>query len=560
MDKIDHTTIGRVVSAIALFLILVSGSAQTEPTVFWIQFTDKDATPYSITQPEVFLSARAIQRRVNQGVVITEQDQPVDPVYIATVLAQGDIELLNRSKWFNAITIRTTDQNALNAVLALPFVQAYEATKALIGSPVDDKFRVPTTVLSIERGGDQADYGPSWTQISMMNGQALHLIEAKGQGMLIGVLDSGFDQADSLPAFQDLFARNGVIMTRDMVDHDGDVYNDHWHGRSVLSCMVGHLPEQLKGTAPEADYVLIRTEDVDSEARVEEDNWIAGVELADSMGCDVINTSLGYTTFDDSLTNHTYAELDGMTIRISIAAGIASQLGMIPVQSAGNSGQSDWYYISAPADAIDILTVGAVGDVGNSAPFSSRGPSADGRVKPDVCAMGWGAIGLRYEGDSIAPINGTSFSSPILAGLVACLWQLHPERTGHDIMDAVRRSASLFMDPNDSLGYGIPNFGSAHDHLSMTTQIIENGSSSFGAFPMPFNDRLTIQLTDAPQGPVQVHLFDATGRMAWSAIVPFAGGKALLNFGGTTSLGEGAYVLRIISNDQVVSRVVVVAR
>ena len=560
MDRIDRTRIGRLVCAVAFCFTIFGASAQTEPTVFWVQFTDKDATPYSIAQPEEFLSARAVQRRLNQGVVITEQDLPVDPVYIATVLAQGDIALLNRSKWFNAITIRTTDQNALNAVLALPFVQAYEATKTLIGSPVEDKFRVPPTTSGLERGGEQTDYGPSWTQISMMNGQALHLLEAKGQGMLIGVLDSGFDKADSLPAFQDLFARNGVIMTRDMVAHDGDVYNDHWHGRSVLSCMVGYIPEQLKGTAPEADYVLIRTEDVDTEARVEEDNWIAGVELADSMGCDVINTSLGYTTFDDSLTNHTYAELDGSTTRMSIAAGIASQIGMIPVQSAGNSGQSDWYYISAPADAIDILTVGAVGDVGNSAPFSSRGPSADGRVKPDVCAMGWGAIGLRYEGDSIAQINGTSFSSPILAGLVACLWQLHPERTGHDIMDAVRRSASLFMDPNDSLGYGIPNFGTAHDHLSMTTQILEHGSSSFAAFPMPFNERLTIQLTDETQGPVQVHLFDTTGRMVWNATVPFAGGKAVLNFGGTSSLVEGAYVLRITSNEQVVSRVVVVAR
>ncbi|MBP6313304.1 MAG: S8 family peptidase [Flavobacteriales bacterium] len=559
MDRTDHTTIGRVVCALALFLIIGSGSAQTEPTVFWIQFTDKDATPYSIEQPEEFLSARAIQRRLNQGIAITEQDLPVDPAYINTVLAQGDIALLNRSKWFNAITIRTTDENALNAVLALPFVQASEATKILTGTPVTDKFRALPTNSGIERGGDITDYGPSWTQISMMNGQALHLMDAKGEGILIGVLDSGFDNADSLPAFQELFARNGVIMTRDMVDHDGDVYDDHWHGRSVLSCMVGHIPEQLKGTAPEADYVLIRTEDVDSEARVEEDNWIAGAELADSIGCDVINTSLGYTTFDDSLTNHTYAELDGMTTRISIAAGIASQKGMIPVQSAGNNGESSWYYISAPADAIDILAVGAVGDVGNSAPFSARGPSADGRVKPDVCAMGWGAIGLRFEGDSIAPINGTSFSSPILAGLVACLWQLHPERTGHDIMDAVRRSASVYSAPNDSLGYGIPNFLAAHDQLTFTTGVSENSSPSFSAFPMPFSEMLTIELAAQPEGPVQVHLFDTTGRMVWNALVPFVGGRAVLNTG-STALGEGAYVMRLTTNDQVLSRVVVIAQ
>src|SRR5690606_23509662 len=246
-----------------------------------------------------------------------------------------------------------------------------------------DKFR------SIGNSDRAFDYGAAFTQVSMMNGHLLHEL-SHGEGILIGVLDSGFDRADSIPAFQELRDRSGIVATRDLVDHDGDVYDDHYHGRSVLSAMAAIWEGQLVGTAPGADYVLIRTEDADSEFIVEEDNWVAGAEYADSLGCDVLNTSLGYSRFDDTLQNHTYADMDGYTTRIIIAAGIASSKGMIPVNSAGNSGESDWYYITAPADAHDILAVGAVGSMAESAPFSSHGPSADGRVKPYVASIGWG--------------------------------------------------------------------------------------------------------------------------------------------------------------------------
>jgi len=544
-----------------VLVLLVSGAfplwAQTAPDTHWVQFTDKSNTPFSLSAPEQFLSARALTRRQNQNIALDESDLPVDPAYITTVLAQGDIQLINRSKWFNAITIRTTDADALTAIQGLPFVQNVRSTRRLVGGHADmDKFgsAEPT---SGARGGDPSAYGPSFLQISMLNGHLLHAIDAKGQGMLIGVLDSGFEDADSLPAFQPLRDRNGIILTRDMVNHDGDVYEDHWHGRSVLSCMTGVLDSQLLGTAPAADYVLLRTEDVGSEYVVEEDNWIAGAELCDSLGCDVLNTSLGYTVFDDSLQNHTYAELDGATTRISIAAGMASRKGMIPVSSAGNSGESEWYYISAPADAIDILAVGAVGDVENSAPFSSRGPSADGRVKPDVCAMGWGAIGLGFEGDSIAAINGTSFSSPILAGLVACLWQLHPLRTAQEIMAAVRQSASFYAEPNDSLGYGVPDFMQAHDYLVATTGIIEHAAAGITAFPVPFSDRLELVLFD-DWGTCDISFFDPAGRMMWTRQgMPVANGRLILEGDALAALQDGLYLLRLRSRDHTIVRSVI---
>jgi len=538
----------RTLITFLLSSFVLSIAAQTGPDIYWVQFTDKDATPYSIGEPQEFLSERSITRRQVQGIAVNESDLPVDPAYISAVLATGDVQLVNRSKWFNAITIRTTDADALNAILQLSFVSTVRSTRRLsLPAQPSEKFTLEMPPAIVARGGQPEDYGWSWTQISMLNGHELHAMDAKGQGMLIGVLDSGFEDTDSLAAFADLRAREGIVLTRDMVNHDGDVYDDHWHGRSVLSCMTGILPGYLQGTAPLADYALVRTEEVAFEMPVEEDNWIAGAELLDSLGADVLNTSLGYTTYDDSLLNHTYEELDGATTRISIAAGMAAQKGMIPVQSAGNNGWGAWRYISAPADAIDILAVGAVGDNELHAGFSAFGPSADGRVKPDVMAMGAGAIGLRLEGDSVAAINGTSFSSPILAGLVACLWQLHPQRTAHDVMDAVRRSAHLYLTPNDSMGYGIPDFVQAHAWLTLTTAISENEvTSGMLAFPVPFEDRLTLVVPGVADGLATLSILDASGRLSFQRSAMVANGT--LQVGSLEELPRGLWFFRVSVN------------
>ncbi|MFN3875309.1 MAG: S8 family peptidase [Flavobacteriales bacterium] len=422
------------------------------------------------------------------------------------------------------------------------------ATRRLAGpAPGPGKFTLLAEPPLVARGGQPEDYGPSWVQISMLNGHQLHALDAKGQGMLIGVLDSGFDRVDELAAFDDLRARGGIVLTADLAGHDGDVYDDHWHGRSVLSCMAGNVPGQLLGTAPSADYALVRTEEVAYELVIEEDNWVAGAELLDSLGCDVLNTSLGYTTFDAPEQDHGYADMDGATARISVAAGIAAQKGMIPVCSAGNSGSSPWYRIGAPADALDILAVGAVDAQGDAAGFSSRGPSYDGRVKPDVMAMGQGAIGLSVQGDTIAPLNGTSFSSPILAGLVACLWQLHPQRTAHDIMDAVRRSAHLWYMPNDSMGYGIPDFMQAHAWLTLTTSVDELSGASPVALPNPFDDQLSVTGLPA-DGAWDLALLDASGREVRSARAVAGGG--MLRWTGLGGLAAGVYHLRVARGEE----------
>jgi len=533
--------IHRSISLYTLLLVAHSLVGQTAPNTWWVQFTDKDNTPYSIDQPEAFLTLRAIQRRQQQGISIDDLDLPVDPAYISAVLALGEVELMNRSKWFNAVTIRTSDPVILAAIQDLPFVANLRSTRRFRAEPpLPHKFE--EQAIGNMRDGD---FGGSFLQISMMNGHLLHEIGAKGQGMMIGVLDSGFENTDLLPAFSALRDRNGILHTKDFVEHDGDVFQDHWHGRSVLSCMAGIVEGQLIGTGPLADYVLVRTEDAATEFIVEEDNWVSGAEYCDSLGVDILNTSLGYTAFDDSTQDHTYDDLDGATTRISIACGIASQKGMIPVVSAGNQGNSDWFHISAPADAFNILAVGAVGAERQYAFFSSQGPSADGRVKPDVAAMGWGATGLGPSGEEVTLLNGTSFSAPLVSGLVACLWQLHPERSANDVMDAVRRSAHQFDTPDTELGFGIPDFMLAHQLLETTTSVVEQSSTEVSVYPVPFQDAFTVQFSGAEGKAVDLQLFDPSGRLVWTERVTSNAQGIRVQSGLLDQLMPGTYILRV---------------
>lgn len=535
-----------------LGLAVPRAAAQTSPDTYWVEFTDKEGTPYSLQAPEEFLSARAIQRRMVQGIALDVSDLPVDPEYVEAVESIEGVNVLNRSKWLNAVTIQVQDPVALSVVNALPFVAQVRMRGTGHGyQEAPDELRGQS--WSDQRDVDTSLYGAGFRQIEMLNGHLLHDLNAKGQGMLIGVLDSGFDGVDSSLAFEPLRSRDGIIATRDLVAGDGDVYADHWHGRSVLSCMAAELDGQLIGTAPGADYVLLRTEEVASEYPVEEDHWISGAELADSLGCDVLNTSLGYTVFDDSTMDHTYDQLDGQTLRISIAAALASQKGMVPVFSAGNNGASEWFYISAPADALDVLAVGAVGALEEHAPFSSHGPSADGRVKPDVCAMGWGTTVLNVGVDSVVQANGTSFAAPVLAGLVACLWQLHPEQNASAIMDAVRRSAHLFNAPNDSLGNGVPDFAAAHAWLQLNASVAESNEPSTRIWPVPFADELKVMDPRFKAGPAYGALFDARGDLVRSFHVnTLADGTVAVS--GLGALLPGNYLIKLVQGEVVIQR------
>lgn len=453
------------ISALFLSLSAIGQSAYKNiaPDTYLVRFTNKNDNGYSVEKPEEFLSQRAIERRQRYNISITEQDLPVTQTYVDSLEALG-FEIYAVSKWFNHAVIYSKDTTLLETITPLSFVR----------NDIDSLPKVKATYkpLSFEKKEIKIKtenktvfaYGSGESQIGMLNGHYLHNRGFQGQGMLIGVLDAGFYHADELPAFDSLFANDQIVGIRDCVARDGEVFSDGSHGMQVLSTMGGNFPEKLVGTAPKANYLLVRTEDGDTEYLVEEYYWITGAEFADSMGVDVINTSLGYTAFDDGVNSHAYEDLNGNTAPISIASDIAASKGMLLVTSAGNEGNDEWRHISAPADADSVLTVGSVTSSEKISGFSSRGPSADDRIKPDVMAQGSFAF-VQGTGGGITFSFGTSFSGPIMAGAVASLWQAFPDFSAQEIIAVVKLSGSQSDKPDNDYGYGIPDLAYAYEYL-----------------------------------------------------------------------------------------------
>lgn len=447
--------------------------AQT-PAKYWVHFKDKVGTPYTVAHPEAFLSPRAIQQRLHFRIPVTTTDLPINPEYVRRVLAADSTAYLcATSKWLNAITIYSTQDSVASLLRRLPFVAQVECTSRLDTVEAEpillyEYTSNPALATSSIASGTPAsiDYGRSDLQVRMTNAHWLHRMGYMGQGIRMMVMDGGFENVDSIPFFQTLREDHRLLGARNLVRPDEDPFRKHNHGTMVLSCMASFNPGQLVGTAPMAEYYLCQTEDARSETKVEEDYWVAGLEWADSLGCQVLNSSLGYTRFDDTVSQRrTYADLNGIVSRASQAATIASAKGMIICNSAGNEGSGKWKYIGTPADANGILSVGAVMADSTAASFSSFGPTADGRLKPDVCALGLMVSVCNGKG-RLSMAAGTSFASPIMAGMVACLWQAFPEKNNVEIMDAVRKSGSSYaLDKNPQMGYGIPDFLKAYNIL-----------------------------------------------------------------------------------------------
>ncbi len=485
---------------------------------YWVQFSDKDNNPYSLKRPNEFLSPRSIERRVEQRISIDSTDLPVTPAYVDSVLSAG-VKLLIRSKWLNGIAVETTDTIALQKIATFSFVKevipvaAYTIPDTSDTSGIESIPMITSPVLTPNLLFDEELYGTSFNQINMLNGEYLHEHGFRGEGMMIAVLDAGFYKVDSFPAFDSLRFNNKILAVKDFVDGEDDsIYTESTHGMSVLSIIGGNMPGELYGTAPGAEYLLLRTEEGRSEYRIEEYNWAAGAEFADSMGADVINSSLGYSRFDDTLMNYTYASMDGSTSVVTRSANIAAGKGMIVVTSAGNQGNSSWRYISAPADAVDVLSVGAVDAQKTVTNFSSRGPTYDGRVKPDVSAQGKDVVHSNYSGN-LSTGNGTSFASPIIAGLAACLWQAYEDKTAQQIIEQIIQSSSVVANPNDSIGNGLADF-----RLSFLRMLEEEGlpySREYAplAFPNPFDDQMHVMVFARNEGAYFVELVDAMGRI-----------------------------------------------
>ena len=452
------------------FGIIWCGFSQT-PAKYWIQFKDKNNSVFSIQRPNEFLSPRAIEKRQRFQIPITEQDLPVNRQYIQAVInVDTGIILFTQSKWLNGITVYAEDDSILSKIKALPCVAFAERTCLL--KEKESRFNEVFTyhfaqgVSKASEPLSTADllYGKAVNQIRINNIHWLHRLGFRGEGVYLMILDGGFHNVDSIPHFQVLRSENRLLGIKNFVSPANDPMRRHSHGTYVLSCIASELPDELIGSSPKVSVFLAQTETDKYENKIEEDNWVAGIEWADSLGCDVLNSSLGYTKFDDSTQVRTVDSLNGKVSRASQAAAIAASKGLIVCNSAGNAGRDKWKKIGCPADAYDILTVGAVTIKGEKATFSSFGPTSDGRIKPDACAVGRGTYVANPFGKTLAA-DGTSFSSPVLAGMVCCLRQAFPDKTSFQIMDAVRQSGSNARKPNDSIGYGITDFLKAYNLL-----------------------------------------------------------------------------------------------
>jgi len=446
-----------------LFIGFISFYSEAQNTRFVIRLRDKVGTPYTLSNPIQYLSQEAIDRRTRQNISIDPTDLPITPRYIDSIRLAGAVTILNVSKWLNQVCIYTTDAVALNKISSFPFVIAEEPVRRPIqaGAP-SAKFGVPgdEILTPSQINSNYFDYGASYNQMHIHQGEFLHNYGFIGKGMKIAILDAGFYGYLTNPLLDSLRLNSQIKETWDYVENEASVDEDYFHGMHCLSIMGVDKPGQMVGSCPKADFYLYRTEDVSTESPLEEQNWIAAAEHADSLGVDVISTSLGYTEFDNPAFNHTYADLNGKITIIAKGHAFAAKKGIICVAAAGNDGSGSWHYIGTPADADSIITVGAVNTSGLIAGFSSWGPTSDGRVKPDACSVGWGTT-LASTSGTVTTGNGTSYATPNMAGLTTCLWQAFQELTNMDVISAIRSSGNLYPGHDDHYGFGIPDLKKA---------------------------------------------------------------------------------------------------
>lgn len=457
---------------------------------YWVQFTNKEGTAYSINDPSDYLSAKAITRRIKHQISIDSTDLPLVQRYIDSVLTTG-VSIISRSKWLNGITISVPDTTAISQIANFPFVKKIEMTfiPNYLKKAKTDLNNFPARRVPLANDG----YGNAFAQINMHNGNWLHQAGYKGEGIVIAVLDAGFLNVNSIPAFSQAFNNEQILGTKDFVEPGSDIYTTHYHGGQVLSVMLAYDYNNYIGTAPDASYWLIRTEDSNTEFPVEADNLVAAIEYADSAGVDIITASLGYFNYDNPLMSYTYANMDGKTCRASVAEKMAIAKGLIVLNSAGNEGANPWHYITAPADADGILAVGSVTSALTRSSFSSWGPTTDGRIKPTVCALGSSTAIINSAG-SPATNNGTSLACPIIAGLTACLWQALPNLTNKEIIELIKKHGTQHDNPNNEIGYGIPDFYAAYTEGARIYKNLQFNKDEIKMYPNPTGDALHLEI------------------------------------------------------------------
>ena len=500
-----------------LFLVFSYVGVQAQYSKIIVQLKDKGSNTFSLLNPSQFLSARAIQRRTRYNINIDSADLPLSKRYLDSIRLAGNVTILSTSKWLNQVLIQSTDQAAINKIRSFPFVKSATGMgNRVITSPVDDKFKeesktfaLPAT--SLQRNmADVYNYGNSYNQVHIHEGEFLHNKGFRGENVQIAVLDAGFRQYRTITAFDSVRMGGQVLGERDFVAFDNSVNEDDSHGMFVFSIMSANWPGRMVGTAPKASYWLIRTENAFTEFPVEEHNWVAGAEFADSSGVDMISSSLGYFDFDDPSFDHTYNDFYKNATMITRGATTAAKKGLIVMNSAGNEGNSSWKYIGFPADADSVCAVGAVNASGIIGSFSSYG--FPGKVKPNISSVGVGTVIANFDNNPTSG-NGTSYSNPNIAGLVACLWQAFPQFNNMKILDAVYKSSDRFNAPNDRYGFGIPNFKTAYRMLKKEVNTALYGVEWLFATPNPFTTQIDAKFIGRIDGNAKLELLNAAGNI-----------------------------------------------
>ncbi|EDM43475.1 putative exported serine protease, subtilase family protein [unidentified eubacterium SCB49] len=467
-------------------LAIQTANAQEDALVF---FEDKAGVEAALENPLTILTQDALDRKDMHGVAIDERDVPVNENYIALLKAEPGITVYSKSKWMNAAYVRGSQTNIENLVDNNYVSEVEFMNKSLNLSPIFpsggvDKFEEENGLPKVIY-----NYGDATNQTEMIGIDFVHEQDFTGEGMVVAFMDNGYPNVFTNPAFSHVVDENRFLGTYDFPLRQTNADGTGTHGANTLSNAAAIIENEFVGTAPDASYYLFVTE-YTSENPVEEAWWVEALERADSLGVDVVNTSLGYQDYDDSSYTHSYSDLDGQTTIAARGANHAFDKGMLLVTSAGNDGNG-FGTVATPADAPGVLSIGAVDSNGNYTSFSSRGPTVDGRVKPDVMAQGESAAVVDINGN-VTTSSGTSFSGPIMAGAVASLWQSRPVTTNGELMQIIRESAHLYNNPTDEMGYGIPNFETAYlslQALSVEDELLEN---NFAIYPNPLKDRMNI--------------------------------------------------------------------
>ena len=521
----------------SMFIITTLASSQEDA---WVYFNNKSNAQNYIDNPLQMLSQRALDRRATQTIALDIKDVPLSPGNINQIKLSTGITIMAKSKWLNALHIRGSQVN-IAALTALPFVEKVIYANHSLNPPgkIQVNANKPKVVNKFQQTAVTYNYGNSATQIQMLNGHILHQQNHTGAGKIVAIMDAGFPGVDTATPFQRLRDNNLILGGYDFVNNTNNPYTLNSHGTNVLSNMGGYVDGQLVGTAPDAKYYLFITEDVNSENPIEETNWVEAAEMADSLGVDVINTSLGYFGYDNPNYSYNNSHLNGTKSFISRGADVAFSRGMICVTSAGNSGNSASPYISVPADALTTLTVGAVNASEIKAGFSSIGPTADGRLKPDVMAMGVSATVATPSG-VITTSNGTSFSGPILAGALTSFWSAFPNKKNSEIIQYVKASADRFSNPNNQYGYGIPDFQAAL--LSALSNTEFENKNIFKIFPNPAINNITITVPNDLLNK-DIVLYNSLGQLVFTKKI-----ETVIQTVSLDNLSSGLYFYTISSN------------